>query len=192
MGLKESERIAKILVDPTDAKTVYVAVPGKLWSDSDERGVYKTTDGGTIWTKVLKGANKSTGSGMISMDKQNPKTLFAGMWDFRRKGWTFRSGGDGPNATSGSGLFKTTDGGANWSNLDEKTAPGLPSKPWGRVAVTVAPSKSNVVYAFIEAEVPKNALYRSDDGGATWTKLDRSQQMIWRPFYFATSSRSER
>src|SRR6185436_5263138 len=72
-----------------------------------------------------------------------------------------------------------------WTELDEKSAPGLPSKPWGRVAVTVAPSKSNVVYAFIEAEVPKNALYRSDDGGATWTKLDRSQQMIWRPFYFA-------
>jgi len=185
MGLKESERIAKIIVDPTDAKTVYVAVPGKLWSDSDERGVYKTTDGGTTWTKILKGANKSTGSGMISMDKSNPKTLFAGMWDFRRKGWTFRSGGDGPTAVSGSGLYKTIDGGANWTSLDDKSAPGLPTKPWGRVAVAVAPSKPNVVYAFIEAEVPKNALYRSEDGGKTWTKLDRSQQMIWRPFYFA-------
>ncbi len=185
VGLKESERIAKILVDPTDSKVVYAAVPGKLWSDSDERGVYKTTDGGQSWVKILKGPNASTGSSMISMDRQNPKTVYAGMWDFRRKGWTFRSGGDSAGAFSGSGLFKTTDGGATWSGLDEKTAKGLPSKPWGRVAVTVAPSKPNVVYAFIEAEPPKNGLYRSDDGGQTWQALDRSQAMIWRPFYFA-------
>jgi len=185
MGLKESERITKILVDPTNTKTVYVAATGKLWSDSDERGVYKTTDGGKTWTKILKGPNASTGCSMISMDPQNPQTIFAGMWDFRRKGWTFRSGGDGPNAFSGSGLFKTTDGGATWIDLNEKSATGLPSKPWGRVAVAVAPSKPSVVYAFIEAEPPKNGLYRSDDGGKTWQALDRSQNMIWRPFYFA-------
>ncbi len=93
MGLKESERIAKILVDPTNTNTVYVAVPGKLWSDSDERGVYKTTDGGKTWNRILKGANASTGCSMISMDPQNPQTIYAGLWDFRRKGWTFRSGG---------------------------------------------------------------------------------------------------
>ena len=158
VGLRESERIAKILVDPTDPNTVYVCVPGRLWSDSDERGVYKTTDGGKTWTKVLKGVNPSTGCSMLSMDPQNPRTLFAGMWDFRRKGWTFRSGGDGPDAPSGSGLFKSTDGGATWTELDAKSAAGLPAKPWGRVAVAVAPSKPNVVYAFIEAAPPKNAL----------------------------------
>jgi photosystem II stability/assembly factor-like uncharacterized protein len=185
MGLKESERISKILVDPTATDTVYVCVPGKLWSDSDERGLYKTTDGGKTWAKILKGANASTGCSMISMDRQSPKTIYAGMWDFRRQGWTFRSGGDGPNAPSGSGLFKSTDGGATWTELTDASAQGLPSKPWGRVAVTVAPSKPNVVYAFIEAEPPKNALYRSDDGGRTWTLGDRSQMMIWRPFYFA-------
>jgi len=185
MGLGQTERIAKILVDPSAPDTVYACAPGKLWSDSDDRGLYKTTDGGKTWTKVLKGANASTGCSMISMDRQNPGTIFAGMWDFRRKGWTFRSGGEGPDAPSASGLFRSSDGGASWSSLDETSAKGLPPKPWGRVAVTVAPGKPNVVYAFIEATVPNNGLYRSDDGGATWRALDRSQNMIWRPFYFA-------
>ncbi|TLY29999.1 MAG: sialidase [Ignavibacteria bacterium] len=185
MGLKESERIAKILIDPTNTDVVYAAVPGKLWSDGDDRGLYKTTDGGKTWTQVLKGRNASTGCSMISMDRQNPQTIYAGLWDFRRKGWTFRSGGDSAGASSGSGLLKTTNGGATWSDLNEESAKGLPSKPWGRVAVTVAPSNPNVVYAFIEAEPPKSGLYRSDDAGHTWRALDRSQNMVWRPFYFA-------
>jgi photosystem II stability/assembly factor-like uncharacterized protein len=185
MGLPESEHIAKILIDPKGPDTVYACVPGRLWSDSVERGVYRTTDGGRSWVKVLAGTNGSTGCSMLAMDPEDGKTLYAGMWDFRRKGWTFRSGGDGPDAPSGSGLFKSTDGGADWTRLDEKSATGLPRGPWGRVAVAVAPSKPNVVYAFIEAVPPLNGLYRSDDGGATWTMKDRSQNMIWRPFYFA-------
>ncbi len=185
VGLRNSEHIVKILVDPSATNTVYVCVPGKLWSDSDERGVYKTTDGGRTWTKVLRGANLSTGCSMISMDPANPRTLYAGMWDFRRRGWTFRSGGEGEKAPSGSGLFKSTDGGATWTELTATSASGLPPKPWGRVAVTVAPSKPEIVYAFIEAVPPLNALYRSDNGGRTWQALDRSQNMIWRPFYFA-------
>ena len=184
-GLRESERIAKILVDPSNSDVVYAAVPGKLWSNSDERGVYKTTDGGSSWFLVLKGSNPSTGCSMISMDQQHPATLFAGMWDFRRKGWTFRSGGDSAGAPSGSGLLKSTNGGESWSDLSQKTSPGLPPKPWGRVAVTVAPSNPNVVYAFIEAGPPANGLYRSDDGGGTWQAADRSRLMVWRPFYFA-------
>lgn len=184
-GLGESERIAKILVDPVNTNTVYACVPGKLWSDSNDRGVYRTTDGGKSWTKVLAGRNPSTGCSLMTMDPSSPQTLYAGMWDFRRKGWTFRSGGDGPDAPSASGLYKSLDGGTTWTQLDDKTARGLPPAPWGRVAVTVAPSKPNVVYAFIEAVPPLNGLYRSSDGGRTWELRDRSQNMIWRPFYFA-------
>ena len=183
MGLPNSERIAKILVDPTNSNTVYACVPGKLWSDSEERGVYKTTDGGKTWNKILKGPNPSTGCSMMSMSSQDPKVIFAGMWDFRRKGWTFRSGGDSPTSPSGSGFFKTSDGGATWQDLDEKTAKGLPPKPWGRIAVAVAPSKPDVVYAMIEST--RSALFRSDDGGKTWDERDRSNWMVWRPFYFA-------
>jgi photosystem II stability/assembly factor-like uncharacterized protein len=185
VGLPESERIAKIVVDPTTPDTVYVCAPGKLWSDSEERGVFRTTDGGKTWTKVLAGGNPSTGCSMMAMDRKDPKVLYAGMWDFRRRGWTFRSGGEGPGKPSNSGLFKSTDGGATWTSLDAKSAPGLPAKPWGRIAVSVAPSNPSVVYAFVEAEVPDNALYRSADGGKTWEKKDRSFDMVWRPFYFA-------
>ncbi|MBV9242654.1 MAG: sialidase, partial [Acidobacteria bacterium] len=186
LGLKDSERIAKILVDPKNTDTVYVCATGKLWSDSDERGVYRTTDGGRSWTKVLRGANGSTGCGMLAMDPSDPKTLFASMWDFRRQGWTFRSGGPTETAPSGSGLFKSTDGGNTWKELsDDSLTNGLPPKPWGRTALAVAPSNPKVVYATVECAMPRNGLYRSDDGGKTWTALDRSQFQIWRPFYFS-------
>ena len=183
MGLHESERIAKILVDPKDSNTVYACATGKLWSDSDDRGVYKTTDGGKTWTKILKGGNASTGCSMLTMSSRDSKTLYAGMWDFRRKGWTFRSGGDSPTSPSASALYKSVDGGATWTDLNEKSAQGLPAKPWGRIAVTAAPSNPDVVYALIEST--RSALFRSSDGGKTWAERDRSQMMVWRPFYFA-------
>jgi photosystem II stability/assembly factor-like uncharacterized protein len=176
VGLKDSERIAKILVDPADGNTVFVCATGHLWNDNDERGVFKSTDGGKTWKKVLAGANGSTGCGLMSMSRQEPKTIYASMWDFRRQGWTFRSGGPG------SGLFKSTDGGDHWTEFNDSNAKGLPEKPWGRVAVAVAPSKPQVVYANIESK--KSALFRSDDGGQSWTRLDASNYMIWRPFYF--------
>src|SRR5580700_9006721 len=177
VGLKDSEHIAKILVKPGDGNDVLVCALGHLWNDSDQGGVYQTSDGGKTWKKVLAGANSSSGCAMISRSQQEPKTIYAAMWDFRRQGWTFRSGGPG------SGLFKSTDGGAHWSEINDSIAKGLPPKPWGRIALQVAPSKPQVVYANIEAEKGRG-LYRSDDGGATWTKLDASNYMVWRPFYF--------
>jgi photosystem II stability/assembly factor-like uncharacterized protein len=177
MGLKDSERIAKIIVDPKTSDTVYACVTGHLWNDNDERGVYKTTDGGKNWRKVLAGANGSTGCGLISMAPSEPQTIYASMWDFRRQGWTFRSGGPG------SGLFKSTDGGEHWSEISPANAEGLPAKPYGRIAVAVAPSQPQTVYAIIENK--NSALYRSDDGGKKWVRLDASQYLVWRSFYFA-------
>ncbi|HEX3153320.1 MAG TPA: sialidase, partial [Candidatus Angelobacter sp.] len=177
MGLKDSERIARILVDPKDSNTVYACATGHLWNDNDERGVYKTTDGGANWKKVLAGANGSTGCAMLSANAQEPNTIYAVMWDFRRQGWTFRSGGPG------SGLFKSTDKGDHWTEISPSNSQGMPEKPYGRIALAVAPSKPNVVYAMIECQ--QSALYRSDDAGKSWKKMDASQYMVWRPFYFA-------
>jgi photosystem II stability/assembly factor-like uncharacterized protein len=178
VGLPRSERITRIAIDPRNTDTVYACVPGRLWSDSPDRGLYKTTDGGRTWDLILTGPNLSTGCGTISMDPKNPDVLFAGLWDFRRKGWTFRSGGNGPDAASASALFKSTDGGRSWMEVK-----GLGPKPWGRVEVAIAPTNSSVIYAFVESIA--SALWRSADGGNTWEKRDNSQMMIWRPFYFA-------
>jgi photosystem II stability/assembly factor-like uncharacterized protein len=177
VGLKDSEHIAKIVIDPKDGNTVYACATGHLWDDNAERGVYKTTDGGKSWRKILAGANGSTGCAMLAMSGPDPKTIYASLWDFRRQAWTFRSGGPG------SGLFKSTDGGEHWTEFTAANAKGFPEKPYGRIALTVAASNPQVVYAMIESK--KSALFRSDDGGQNWTRLDASQYMVWRPFYFA-------
>jgi photosystem II stability/assembly factor-like uncharacterized protein len=177
VGLKNSEHIAKILVDPKNSNNVLACAMGPLWSDGEERGVYRTSDGGKTWRKVLAGANPATGCSMLSMAASEPNTVYATMWDFRRQAWTFRSGGPG------SGIFKSTDGGEHWTEINQQSAKGLPNKPYGRIAIAVAPSKPQTVYAMIESD--KSALYRSDDGGQSWTRGDASQFMIWRPFYFA-------
>ena len=183
MGLPATERITRILVDPKNGNTVYVCAPGALWSDSPDRGLYKTTDGGRSWSQILKGANLSTGCSSVAMDPSNPQHLLVGTWDFRRTAYDFRSGGHGPDQPSGSRFAESRDGGRTWTYLDATTRKGLPKQPWGRLEIAYAPSNPKRVYAFIENVRP--ALFVSDDGGATWEERDRSQGMVWRPFYFA-------
>ena len=128
-GLEKSERIARIAVSPKSSDTVFAAVPGALWSDSADRGLYKTTDGGKTWKLVLKGANLSTGCTDVAVDPANSQTMFATMWDFRRKGWEYRSGGDGPDKASASGLFRSDDGGETWKEITPEANKGFPKKP---------------------------------------------------------------
>ncbi len=182
MGLDASERISEIVINPKNSDVVYACVPGKLWSDSADRGLYKTVDGGKTWSLILKGKNLSTGCSAITMDPQSPDLLYACLWDFRRKGWTYRSGGEGPQDESGSGLYRSEDGGKSWIEVDAGKN-GLPPKPYGRIEIKFAPSNNKIVYAFIEGT--DSALYRSDDGGKTWEQRDKSQGMVWRAFYFA-------
>src|ERR1041385_3747626 len=172
-GLEKSERIARVVVDPRSSDTVFAAVPGALWSDSPDRGLYKTTDGGKTWQQILKGGNLSTGCTDIKLDLNNPDTMFAAMWDFRRKGWEYRSGGDGPTAPSASGLFRSTDGGNIWTEITPERNNGFPKKPYGRLAVAIAPSNSQRVYAFVES--PESALFVSDDGGAPRAQRAKNQ-----------------
>ena len=177
LGLQGSEHISRILIDPKDGNRVLACATGHAWNDADTGGVFKTSDGGKTWAKVLAGANGSTGCGMLAASPKNPSTVYASMWDYRRQGWTFRSGGPG------SGIYRSEDGGDHWTELTMANSKGLPAKPWGRIALAVAPSKPKVVYAMIESK--DSALFRSDDGGQSWKQLDASQFMIWRPFYFA-------
>ena len=172
LGLKDTERIAAVVVDAKDSNTAYVCATGHLWNSNPERGVFKTSDAGRTWQKVLS-INDDTGCAMLDADPQDPKTLYAAMWQFRRRPWTFSSGGPG------SGLFKTTDGGKTWTKLTK----GLPEGDLGRIGVRVAPSNPKVVYAVVEAK--RSALFRSDDAGATWAELNNGANIVGRPFYFA-------
>jgi photosystem II stability/assembly factor-like uncharacterized protein len=183
VGLEKSERIARIAVSPRNSDTVFAAVPGALWSDSSDRGLYRTTDGGKRWNQVLKGPNLSTGCTSVAIDSVNPDIMLACMWDFRRKGWEYRSGGDGLDKPSASGLFRSADGGNTWTEITPDANKGFPKKPYGRLAIAIAPTNAKRVYCFVES--PDSALFVSDDGGVTWDKRDKSNWMVWRPFYFA-------
>lgn len=174
MGLEKVERIAKIAIHSTNANIVYVAGMGALWSDSDDRGLYKTIDGGKTWEKILAGDAK-TGCADVVLDPMNPNIVYASMWTFRRKGWEFSSGGDG------SGFFKSVDGGKTWKKLG--TENGLPGGMIGRTCIAVAPSNNNVVYAMVESK--KTGIYRSDNKGETWKLMADKVSLTLRPFYFA-------
>ncbi len=173
LGLDSTEHISKILIDPNNAKTVFVAVPGPLWSSSEHRGLYKTTDGGKTWKKSLF-INNETGCADIAIHPSDPKMMLASFWEARRKPYSFSSGGPG------SALYKSTDGGETWS----KVSKGLPTGDVGRMVITINPSKPAEVLAIVEAKVP--GLYISKDEGSSWEKLAATENITARPFYFST------
>ncbi|SNR42433.1 Uncharacterized protein SAMN04488009_1589 [Maribacter sedimenticola] len=174
MGLEKTRHIHRIKIDPMNPNTVYVGAIGSPWGEHPERGVFKTTDGGETWEKVLF-VNNKTGVADLIMDPTNPNKLIAAMWEHKREPWFFNSGG------AGSGLYMTHDGGKNWKKLTEED--GLPAGDLGRIGVAIAAGKPNVVYALVEAK--KNALYKSEDGGFKWKKVNDKGDIGNRPFYYS-------
>ncbi|MTI22408.1 hypothetical protein E1176_15355 [Fulvivirga sp. RKSG066] len=174
MGLEKTRNIHRIIVDTQDPNTVYVGAIGSPWGEHPERGVFKTTDGGKTWEKVLY-VNEKTGCADLVVDPSNPNKLFAAMWEHRRKPWTFNSGGPG------SGLYMTVDGGENWTEITDED--GLPKGDLGRIGMAIAPSDPNRVYALVESK--DNALYRSDDGGTSWKIINNKEDIGNRPFYYS-------
>ncbi|HEX7184422.1 MAG TPA: glycosyl hydrolase [Thermoanaerobaculia bacterium] len=172
VGLENTERVARIQISPADGNVVWVCATGHLWNANEDRGVYKTADGGKTWKKVLY-VDADTGCSDLDIDPREPGILYAGMWQFRRGPSSFSSGG------KGSGLYRSTDGGETWQKIEQ----GLPAGDKGRIAVAVAPSRPGTVYSLVESK--DTALYRSDDAGSTWRKVNNSFNIQVRPFYFA-------
>jgi len=174
LGLEPTERISRIVLDPNDPDVAYVAALGREWGENPERGVFKTTDGGRSWKKVLY-VDERTGAADLAIDPANPQKLFAAMWQFRRWPWGFRSGGPS------SGLHVSYDGGATWKRLGADD--GLPKGELGRIGLAIAPSAPEIVYALVEAK--KSAILRSGDGGRTWKTVNDDPENAERPFYYA-------
>jgi photosystem II stability/assembly factor-like uncharacterized protein len=173
IGLDSTEHIAKVVIDPSNSNIVYVAAPGPLWSDSKHRGLYKSTDAGKTWEKVLY-INEKAGCADVSVDPRQPNIVYATTWEFRRLPYLFNSGGPG------SGIYKSTDGGKTWKELSK----GLPPKPFGRTALALAPSAPENLIAIVESA--KTGLYISSDGGENWKQQSSTLNVVSRPFYFST------
>jgi len=171
VGLKSSEHIGEILIDPRNSDVVYVAAQGPLWNEGGDRGLYKTTDGGKTWNKALE-ISEHTGVSDIAFDPQNPDVIYATSYQRRRHVWTLINGG--PEST----IYKSTDAGKTWNKINK----GLPNVDLGRIGIDVAPSDGNTLYAIVEAAKGKSGFYRSTDGGASWQK--RSDYVSGSPQYY--------
>jgi photosystem II stability/assembly factor-like uncharacterized protein len=175
MGLTETRHISRVIINRGDPNIVYVAAMGHLWGPNPERGIYKTIDGGRTWTKVLY-VDVNTGFADLAVDPSDPLTLYAAAYDYRRTPWYFSSGGPG------SGLYKTTDGGATWKKL----AKDLPTGTIGRIGIDVSRSNPRVVYALIESL--DAGIWRSEDKGESWKRTCDTatyKQVNFRPFYYS-------
>jgi photosystem II stability/assembly factor-like uncharacterized protein len=173
MGLDDTGRIGRILVNPTNPDVVFACAIGRITAPQQERGVFRTTDGGQHWDRVLF-VDESTGCSGLSMDAKNPRTIWAGTWQVEMHPWAMLSGGPG------SGVYVSRDGGSKWTKVE---AAGLPKSPLGKIDVAVAPTDSNRVYALIQTK-DQGSVWRSDDGGATWRVVNWSRELIGRAGYY--------
>lgn len=172
IGLPHSRHISDIAIHPSDPNIVWVAVQGALHGPSKDRGIYKSNDGGETWNQVLY-VDENSGASSLSLDSSNPRILYASMWDHRRFPWKVQSGG------SGSGIYKSTDGGLSWTQLKG----GLPVN-MGKSGISVSPADPQRVYAIVETEKEKSGLYRSDNGGQTWKLFSNNQDISSRSWYY--------
>ena len=173
VGLTDTQQISRIRIDPKNPDNVYVAAIGHVWGANEERGIFRSRDGGKTWQKILF-RNADTGAEDLIMEPGNPNTLYASLWQIRRMPWAMENGGPG------SGLFKSTDGGDTWTEISRNR--GLPAGVLGKITVTVSPVNTQRVWAMVEAK--EGGLYRSDDGGETWAKMTDSPNLLQRPWYF--------
>ena len=173
LGLKETERIKRIVVDPNDPDIACVCALGKEWGANSERGVFKTTDGGESWKKILY-IDEDTGCADIAMDRSNPRIMYAGMWTFRRKPWRFDDGG------KETAVYRTMNGGESW----DKIMNGLPETPMARPGIHIAQSQPNVIYLMTEFQGGGTA-FRSDDYGDNWVMVNDDPNINFRPFYYS-------
>lgn len=172
IGLEKTRHIAEVVIHPQNSDIVYVAAQGAVHGPNNDRGVFKSTDGGNSWKKILY-INDSTGIASLSMDMTNPRILYAASWEHRRFPWTVSSGGPG------SAIWKSTDEGNTWTKLTE----GLPAA-MGKIGITVSRANHNLVFAIIETEKTKSGLYRSNDAGKTWALLSNNQDISARSWYY--------
>ena len=172
-GLRETHMVAKLAIDPRDPNVVYAASMGHVFMPNSERGIFKTIDGGKSWRKLLF-VDSDTGGIDLAMDSRDPKVLYAAMWQAQRRPWTLINGGPG------SGLFKTTDGGAHWNKIS--TNRGFATGILGKIGVAVAASNPRVVYAIVQAR--EGGVFRSNDAGATWKRVNSEWKLRQRAFYY--------